>query len=324
MAGAWDQAMTLVGAAACWVAAARCLLAVRFLLLWALGGHRAPARAAFRRLGKWAVITGAGDGIGKAYSLQLARLGLNTVLIGRTRGKLQALAAQIRRETGRDVLLMEADFTRTDIYEGIRAGLRGLDVGVLVNNVGLLPNLFPACFLDGPDLDEDLVHCNVTSVIKMSRLVLPGMESRGRGLIVNLSSGAGLGPWPHYALYSASKGLVCAFSKAVEAEYQEKGIIVQVVTPFAVSTPMTGHLPPNFFVKTPEAFVREALALAASGGQVCGCLAHDVLRWLLGLIPSGVFYSNTLRRLLLDRYTRYLRACGGVPGPPTPLPPPKP
>ncbi|XP_038624049.1 testosterone 17-beta-dehydrogenase 3 isoform X4 [Tachyglossus aculeatus] len=55
MAGAWDQAMTLVGAAACWVAAARCLLAVRFLLLWALGGHRAPARAAFRRLGKWAV-----------------------------------------------------------------------------------------------------------------------------------------------------------------------------------------------------------------------------------------------------------------------------
>nr|XP_012317356.2 testosterone 17-beta-dehydrogenase 3 [Aotus nancymaae] len=253
------------------------------------------------------VITGAGDGIGKAYAFELAKRGLDVVLISRTLEKLQVIGAEIEQTTGSSVKIIQADFTKDDIYEDIKEKLTGLEIGILVNNVGMLPNLLPSHFLNAPDEIQSLIHCNITSVVKMTQLILKHMESRRKGLILNISSGVALFPWPLYSMYSASKAFVCTFSKALQVEYKAKEVIIQVLTPYAVSTAMTKYLNTNMITKTADEFVKESLNYVTIGGETCGCLAHELLAGFLSLIPAWAFYSGAFQRLLLTRYVAYLK-----------------
>ncbi|XP_005371693.1 testosterone 17-beta-dehydrogenase 3 [Microtus ochrogaster] len=299
-----EQLFFFVGLLVCLLCLLKCVRLSRYLLVsfW-----KVLPGSFLRSMGQWAVITGAGDGIGKAYAFELAKHGLNVVLISRTLEKLQAIAEEIEGATESRVKIVQADFTREDIYDHIKEKLKGLEIGILVNNVGMLPSLLPSRFLNTPGEIQSLIHCNVTSVVKMTQLVLKRMESRQKGLILNISSGAALCPWPLYALYSASKAFVCTFSKALHVEYRAKGIIIQVLTPFAVSTPMTKHLNTNMVTKTAEEFVKESLKYVTIGDETCGCLAHEILAMLLNLIPSRIFYSDTFQKFFLTGYSDYLK-----------------
>nr|KAF6484888.1 hydroxysteroid 17-beta dehydrogenase 3 [Rousettus aegyptiacus] len=206
-----------------------------------------------------------------------ARQGLNVVLISRTLEKLQAIAVEIEVTTGSSVKIIQVDFTKDDIYEYIKEELKGLEIGILVNNVGMLPSFLPSHFLNTPGDIQSLIHCNITSVVKMTQLILKDMESRRRGLILNISSGVALFPWPLYSMYSSSKAFVYTFSKALQAEYKAKGIIIQVLTPYAVSTRMTDYLNTNLITKTADEFVKESLNYVMIGDETCGCLAHEIL-----------------------------------------------
>ncbi|XP_010084594.1 PREDICTED: testosterone 17-beta-dehydrogenase 3-like, partial [Pterocles gutturalis] len=185
--------------------------------------------------------------------------------------------AGAEQATGQKVKVIQADFTKNSVYENIEKNLQGLDIGVLVNNVGMLHNPLPCRFLNGPDIDENLVHCNIISVTKMTKIILQQMELRQKGLILNLSSALGTFPCPLYTMYSASKTFVRTFSKALQAEYKAKGIIIQVVAPYGVSTPMTMYQKPGLVTKTAEEFVSESLDYVTFGDEIFGCLAHEIL-----------------------------------------------
>ncbi|XP_078069995.1 17-beta-hydroxysteroid dehydrogenase type 3 [Mustelus asterias] len=135
----------------------------------------------FSSLGEWAVITGGTDGIGKAYAFEFAKRGLNIVLISRTKEKLIKVADEIEQATGRKVKAVQVNFTKRDIYEHIEENLKGLEIGVLVNNVGMLQTPNPCRFLEMTDIDEtidDMIAVNMVSVAKMTQLVLPKMKQR--------------------------------------------------------------------------------------------------------------------------------------------------
>ncbi|XP_061465138.1 17-beta-hydroxysteroid dehydrogenase type 3 [Rhineura floridana] len=269
-----QQFFTCLGGIICLFFLVKCILFLKYFsrFIW----HTLPP-SFFLSMGEWAVITGAGDGIGKAYSLELAKRGLNIVLISRTLEKLHKVASEIEQSTGRKVKIIQADFTRKDIYGDIEESLQGLEIGILINNVGMIPSPFPSHFLHGPDKDEDLINCNIISVTKMTRIILKQMVSRQKGLILNLSSALGTFPCPLYTTYSASKAFVYTFSKALQSEYKGKGIIIQAVTPFGISTPMTMYTKPNLITKTAEVFARESLEYVTFGDETSGCLAHEIL-----------------------------------------------
>ncbi|KAE8606274.1 hypothetical protein XENTR_v10010654 [Xenopus tropicalis] len=183
------------------------------------------------RIGKWAVVTGATDGIGKAYAEELAKRGMNIVLISRSPEKLEEVAKQIKEKFKVETKIIAADFGKpTEIYGRIESGLRDLEIGVLVNNVGVSYE-HPEYFLEIPDLENTLdkmININITSVCQMTRLVLPGMLGRGRGVILNISSASGMYPVPLLTVYSATKAFVDFFSRGLQAEYRSKGVTVQV------------------------------------------------------------------------------------------------
>uniref|UniRef100_A0A8C4IXH6 Hydroxysteroid (20-beta) dehydrogenase 2 n=1 Tax=Dicentrarchus labrax TaxID=13489 RepID=A0A8C4IXH6_DICLA len=269
-----------------------------------------------RTCGQWAVVTGATSGIGKAYASELARRGLDVVLVSRSGDKLQMVAKEIEDQHGRRTRTIQVDFTDGHrIYSAIAKKLQGLEIGILVNNVGMTYSDHFAYFLEVPDAEQkitQIVNCNMLSVPQMTRLILPGMVKRGTGLIINISSEVGVHPQPLLSLYSATKVLshpdVLFKVQPVQPEY----IFPQCVAPFMVSTNMTKNIAVNCFVKSASGFACEALNTVGHSSYTSGCLSHALQNMALTiLLPDWLRMSSVLIRKLrnLAKVSQYERVC---------------
>uniref|UniRef100_A0A1A7YX37 Hydroxysteroid (17-beta) dehydrogenase 3 n=1 Tax=Iconisemion striatum TaxID=60296 RepID=A0A1A7YX37_9TELE len=255
------------------------------------------SKSFFTSMGDWAVVTGASEGIGRAYAFALAERGMNVVIMSRTKATLDLLAKELGEATGQEVKVIVADFSCDDIFGEIEEQLKDLNIGVLVNNVGVLPSIIPCKFLDIEELEKTItmvINCNVKTMMKMCKIVLPKMEKRRKGLIVNISSGISSLPFPLYTLYAASKVFVERFSRGLQAEYESKEIIIQAVVPFGVSTRMAGYQKTNMVTLSPEDFVKTSLQYIRAGDKTHGSICHTVLGWLMQCIPLKVINSEFL------------------------------
>ncbi|KAM7397851.1 hypothetical protein PAMA_005941 [Pampus argenteus] len=267
-----------------------------------------------RTYGQWAVVTGSTSGIGRAYAIELARRGLDVVLVSRSDNKLQTVAKEIEDQYGRRTRTIQVDFADGhSIYPVIAEGLKGLEIGILVNNVGMTYSEHFAYFLEVPDAEQkitQIINCNMLSVPQITRLVLPGMVERRTGLIINISSEAGIHPQPLLTLYSATKIFVTHFSQCLHAEYKSKGITVQCVAPLMVSTNMTHNMAVNCFVKSASGFTSEALNTVGHSNYTSGCLSHSLQNFAITiLLPDwlrmSTFFITKLRNLAKnDKYDR--------------------
>ncbi|KAJ7647539.1 3-ketoacyl-CoA reductase [Roridomyces roridus] len=219
--------------------------------------------------GAWAVVTGASDGIGKEFALQLGKAGFNVLLVARNATLLNTLGAEIESASGVKTRVHVIDFSNSDeaAYIALSSAIDELDVGVLVNNVGK-SHAMPAYLVDVP-LDEmkDIVAINVGATLRVTHATLPGMVTRKRGLILNIGSFAGSVPSPMLATYSGTKAFLSTFSAALDEEVRRKGIVVEHVNTYFVTSKLSKIRRPSMLIPTPKAFVRSVLSKI---GLPCG------------------------------------------------------
>jgi hypothetical protein len=182
------------------------------------------------------LITGASSGIGlelaKYFAVDKSRL----VLVARTAPALEKLAGELRRDWKVEVIVLTADLSLPETPARIFTELstQKITVDVLVNNAGF--GLHGA-FAELPLPHQlEIMQVNMTALVALTGLFLPGMVQRRRGGILNVGSVAGFMPGPLMAVYFATKAFVQSFSEALSVELHGSGVAVSVLCPGPTET----------------------------------------------------------------------------------------
>uniref|UniRef100_A0A182W9Y0 Steroid dehydrogenase n=1 Tax=Anopheles minimus TaxID=112268 RepID=A0A182W9Y0_9DIPT len=274
------------------------------------------------RYGKWAVITGASDGIGKGYAHYLARHGMAIVLIARNEAKLTKVADEIKAKHGVETKIVVTDFSNgPEIYPHLEKELVPLDIGILdpmdyhwqrfvwtVNNVGIT-NGTPM-YVDETSQKSlwDLIYMNVAAATLLCNILVPAMKHRKRGLIVNLSSIASVCPSPYMTTYGASKAYITNFSVALQKELSPFGVEVQTVRPSFVHTNMT-----DFMVKDPKItryqhYLVRLDNFMAFAGYTIGKVDMTTGHWIHGLKFAALYLlPEFVRTFIMGQISKKLR-----------------
>ncbi|MCL7041752.1 hypothetical protein MKW94_027488 [Papaver nudicaule] len=282
------------------------------VLKWLFITFLRPAKN-LRNYGSWALITAPTEGIGKSFSFELARKSLNLILVGRNINKLQIVSREIQAKSpNTQIKIVVVDFSMPDLTVGIRnieEAIDGLDVGVLINNVGIS---YPSAKFFH-EVDEEiwmnLIRVNIQGTTRVTMAVLPGMLKRKKGAIVNIGSGAGIiaPSHPLYAIYAASKAYVDQWSRSIHVEYKDSGIDVQCQVPLYVATKMVLKVASieksSLFIPSPDAYVRSAVRRIGHKEPRCTPYWTHSIQWCIVyyLIPESLLdawrLSIGLRRM---------------------------
>lgn len=177
------------------------------------------------KYGPWALVAGASDGVGAAMADELARQGLNVILLARRQSALDAVAAGIRERYGVETRTLAIDLAQQGASTKVIEATDDLQVGFLVYCAGADPNFEP--FLTSPLTNaESLVQRNCVVPLQLCHHYAQPMVARARGGIVIFGSGAGFAGGPNMVAYGASKAFDMVFTEALWAELHDKGVDV--------------------------------------------------------------------------------------------------
>jgi short-subunit dehydrogenase len=246
---------------------------------------------------KTALITGASSGIGAAFAQELASQGHTLMIIARSENRLRAIATDLQSQFGVRVEVLVLDLTAPDATERIMQAIeqQGLSIDILINNAGF-GDYGP--FGDRPHQKQlDMIRVNVLALVDLTHRLLPGMQERRSGSIINVSSIAGFQPMPYLSVYAATKAFVLSFSEALWAENQPYGIRVLALCPGPTETGFfeAASFPKSFTQSVPqklisaEQVVQDALRALErnASNQVTGGLINQIIVNLPRFLPRA-------------------------------------
>jgi 3-oxoacyl-[acyl-carrier protein] reductase len=191
--------------------------------------------------GKTALVTGAGQGIGRAVALALAQEGVRVGLLARSEAPLRELAREIEALGGQAAVVTADVADRAAVEAAVAQVQQQLGpIDILINNAGTAA--FGKFLELEPEAWENIIQVNVLGTYYATRAALPSMIERQTGDIVNISSTAGQRGAAVTSAYSASKAAVLALSESLMQEVRKHNIRVTALTPSTVATPLAAEL----------------------------------------------------------------------------------
>ncbi|MGB6200300.1 MAG: SDR family oxidoreductase [Candidatus Acidiferrales bacterium] len=181
--------------------------------------------------GKWALVTGASAGIGKALATELAAGGANLVLTARRRDRLEQLSGELSAKHGVRAEVCPADLgtpsAPREIFDFTLS--RGIEIDTLINNAGFGASGEST----GIPIERQLemIQVNCAAVTHLTHLYLAGMVARRRGYILILASTAAFQGVPYLSLYAATKCFDLLFAEGLAEEVRQYGVRVCALCP---------------------------------------------------------------------------------------------
>jgi 3-oxoacyl-[acyl-carrier protein] reductase len=185
------------------------------------------------------MITGAGQGLGRAVALEMAKEGAQVILLERNPETVETVASEISSHGGR-AEAYALDVTNYDAYGDIVTDVIGKHgkIDVLVNNAAINPDA-KTILEDNLDDWRRTIQINLEAVYMGSKLVAPHMVKRKNGRIISIASIQGFASSGTVGSYNAAKGGIIAFTKSMAVELGPYNILVNAVAPGFMSTPMS-------------------------------------------------------------------------------------
>ena len=191
-----------------------------------------------RLQGETALVTGGGRGFGRAIALGLAREGANVAVASRTRKQIKTVAKEIKA-LGVKSLAVEGDVTRAkDVARIVEETEEALGpLSIMVNNAGRPGPFGPIAEIDAGDWwDSQRLH--ILAPFRFMQAVLPGMQERGKGVIINVASRGGLMVQGNLSAYCLGKAALIRLSELAAVETSESGVSVFSIQPGDAPTGM--------------------------------------------------------------------------------------
>ena len=187
-------------------------------------------------MAKWAIITGASSGIGRALAFEFAAGGFNLLLVARNKTALDEVAGLCHDKYGVATEVIPSDLACENSVEELVNVLvsQPRDYEVLVNNAGFgIHGEFAST-----DIEQNLQLLNVqlTAALRLTKAVLPAMVARHKGRILNVASVYSFSPVPFQSVYAACKAFLLSFSTAIQNELEGTGVTVTVFCPGVTQT----------------------------------------------------------------------------------------
>jgi short-subunit dehydrogenase len=186
--------------------------------------------------GKTAVITGASSGIGVEFAKRFAARGANLVLVARRKDRLLAVAKEIKSAHQVNVDVIVADLSEVGAAERLFKSLqrKKIQVDIMVNNAGF--GTMGEFKNSSINRVTEEIQLNISTLVQLSRLAIPGMVERGNGVVVNIASTAAYQPVPYMAVYAATKAFVLSFTEALWGELDGTGVSALALSPGGTKT----------------------------------------------------------------------------------------
>jgi uncharacterized protein len=237
-----------------------------------------------QRCGPWAVVTGASEGIGRAFATRLAEAGVSLVVVARREDALRDLASELSRRHGIETLVLAADLAKSSGVDAVVARTEALDVGLLVAAAGFGTS---GPFVDALlETELDMIDVNCRAVAALSHHFGSRFARQGRGSIVLLSSIVAFQGVPRAANYAATKAFVQSLAEGLRVELAPFGVTVLASAPGPVRSGFAGRA--NMVMgSTVEPMVVANRTLAALGrrGTTRPGFLSKLLGWSLAALP---------------------------------------
>ena len=236
------------------------------------------------RFGPAALVTGASDGIGRAFAEALAVQGFDLVLMARREVVLEGLARDLMAKHGVTVTVIAADLSAPGAVTQTLARTEGQPIGLLVAAAGFGST---GAFLDlDPGTEASMVDLNCRAVVELTHGLGRRMAAQGQGGIVLFSSVLGFSGAPFSATYAATKGFIQSFAEGLAVELRPAGLSVLSVAPGPVGTGFAARAKMQVSrADTPETVARASLAALARGGTLRPGFMGKLLGWSLAMMP---------------------------------------
>ncbi|PKP03376.1 MAG: hypothetical protein CVU11_08555 [Bacteroidetes bacterium HGW-Bacteroidetes-6] len=183
---------------------------------------------------KYALLTGASQGLGKALANELASRNINLLLVSLPDEGLEKLSQEISQQYNVEVRWFEADFSESNSVYEVAEWARNHKVFMLINNAGVGgTKSFESA---SPHYVDNIIQVNVRATSMLTRLMLPELKKNVDSYILNVASMASFSPFAFKTVYPASKAFVYSFSRGLQEELRGTGVYVSVIHPGPIKT----------------------------------------------------------------------------------------